>query len=169
MDLDFATVQMANNAERIRALVQGVSDEQARWKTCPDSWSILEVVNHLYDEERDDFRARLDHILHSPGRPWPGIDPEGWVTERRYNQRDLKQSVRNLLRAREESLVWLRDLESPDWGAIYNAPFGKMTAGDMLASWVAHDLLQMRQLVELHRAYAVRQVAPHSLEYAGPW
>lgn len=169
MDLDFATVQMANNGERIRALVQGVSEEQARWKPTPDSWSVLEVVNHLADEEREDFRARLDHILHSPRQPWPGIDPEGWVTGRRYNQRDLKQSVHNLLRAREESLAWLRGLESPDWEAVYDAPFGKITAGDMLASWVAHDLLQMRQLVELHRAFTVRQLAPHKVGYAGPW
>ena len=169
MDLELVTSQMAFNAERIRVLVQGVSDRQARWKPHPDSWSVLEVVNHLYDEEREDFRARLGHILHSPGQTWPSIDPERWVSERRYNQRDLQRSVRNFLRAREESLVWLKGLDSPDWEAVYDAPFGKITAGDILASWEAHDLLQMRQLVELHMAYTIRQVAPFRVEYAGLW
>lgn len=169
MDLEFIIAQMACHAESIRALVQCVSDEQARWKPNLESWSVLEVINHLCDEEREDFRARLDHILHFSGQPWPRIDPEGWVSERRYNQRDMKQSLHIFLRAREESLVWLGDLESPDWEIAYDAPFGKITAGDVLASWAMHDLLHTRQLVELLMAYTVRQVAPHRVEYAGAW
>ena len=84
MDLDCLATQMALNAERIRVLCQGISVEQSRWKPGPDSWSILEVVNHLYDEEREDFRARLDHVLHRAGQPWPAIDPQGWVTAGKY-------------------------------------------------------------------------------------
>ena len=106
---------MASNAERIRALVQGVSDEQARWRPSATSWSILEVINHLFDEEREDFRVVLDHILH-PDQPWPdrgSIDPLGWVTARRYNERDLDESLNNFLTAREDSLAWLRGLPRP--------------------------------------------------------
>ena len=46
----------------IQAVLAGVDAEQARWKPDADSWSILEVVCHLVDEEREDFRTRLDHI-----------------------------------------------------------------------------------------------------------
>ena len=85
MDPAQLTQIMALNAERIRALAAGVAPDAARWKPDPETWSILEVVNHLYDEERLDFRVRLDTILHRPEEPWPRIDPQGWVTERRYN------------------------------------------------------------------------------------
>jgi hypothetical protein len=34
---------------------------------------------------------------------------------------------------------------------------------------VAHDLLHMRQLVELHRDYMEQQIAPYSARYAGEW
>ena len=64
MNLEEFTVQMVNHAAAIRSLAQGISDEQARWKPDPDSWSLLEVINHLYDEERQDFRVRLEIILH---------------------------------------------------------------------------------------------------------
>ncbi len=57
MDLDHLTTQLARQAEAIHALVQDVSDDQARWKPSPDDWSILEVIHHLYDEEIEDFRA----------------------------------------------------------------------------------------------------------------
>jgi hypothetical protein len=169
MNLDHFTAQMANNAETIRALIQGVSDEQARWKPSPDCWSILEVINHLYDEEIEDFRPHLDIVLHHPDQSWPSIDPEGWVTERQYNQREIRESLGDFLNARKESLVWLRGLSSPNWEATYDAPFGQITAGDLFASWVAHDLLQIRQLVELHWAYTTLLVSPHKVDYAGPW
>jgi hypothetical protein len=60
-------------------------------------------------------------------------------------------------------------LGAADWEARYTAPFGVMSAGDLLASWVAHDVLHMRQLVELHRAYIVHLAEPYNTEYAGPW
>jgi hypothetical protein len=169
MRLDQLAMHMAQDAERIRGLVGDVSDEQARWKPGPDQWSVLEVVNHLYDEEREDFRVRLDIILHHPDRPWPAIDPEGWVIQRAYNRRELGKSLQNFLGEREESLKWLRGLASPDWEASYEAPFGPITAGDMVASWVAHDVLHMRQLVELTWAWTTRVVAPYKVNYAGTW
>ena len=169
MELDYFTAQMKNNAETIRQMVEGVSDAQAHWKPSPDAWSILEVINHLYDEEREDFRVRLDIILHQPDQPWPSIDPEGWVTARQYNQRDLRESLTNFLDQRQESLAWLKGLASPDWKAVYETPWGQMTAGDMFAAWVAHDLLHTRQLVELQWAYTTRRLQPHRVDYAGSW
>jgi hypothetical protein len=169
MNSDQLFAQMAASAERIRSLATAVSEEQARWKPDPDSWSILEVINHMYDEERKDFRVRLDIILHHPDQPWPPIDPGGWVTERKYNQRDLSQSVANFQQERETSLAWLKGLSEPNWGVAVAAPFGEVRAGDMFAAWVAHDLLHTRQLVELHWLYTLRAVQPFRVEYAGEW
>ena len=44
-----------------------------------------------------------------------------------------------------------------------------MTAGDMFSSWVAHDLLHLRQLVELQYTYTVQTVQPYAVIYAGEW
>jgi hypothetical protein len=161
---------MDSNAKRISSLVQGVSIEQARWRPDPDSWSLLEVVNHLGDEERKDFRVRLDIILYHPQQEWPPIDPGGWVTARKYNQRELGASLDEFLQARQQSLVWLRGLSAPRWETAYEAPLGEITAGDMFAAWVAHDLLHIRQLVELHWAFTAGVlVSPYRTIYAGAW
>lgn len=169
MDIEHLATQMAENAERIRALVRGVSEQQARWRPDPDSWSILEVVNHLLDEERQDFRVRLDFTLHRPGEPWPPIDPAGWVTERKYNQEDLEASLDAFLLEREASLAWLSELAAPNWEATHETSFGPIAAGDVSAAWVAHDLLHMRQLVELHWAYTTAELEPYRVDYAGTW
>ena len=161
--------QLEINSMRIQAMVEGVSDEQAHWKPDAASWSILEVVNHLYDEERQDFRVRLDIILHRPGEAWPPIDPQGWVTERQYNQRNFEQSIENFLSERRDSLKWLKDLRGEDFTTSVPTPWGSITAGDMFASWVTHDSLHMRQLVELIHAWIVRISEPYSGDYAGEW
>jgi hypothetical protein len=160
---------MAHNAQRIRVLAEEISDEQARWKPDSKSWSILEVINHLLDEEREDFRVFLDYTLHRPGQTKPKISPEAWVTERKYNERNLGESLEGFLAAREESLTWLRGLSSPDWEVTYKAPWGPIRAGDVFAAWVAHDVLHMRQLVRLHWFYTTLEVGKYSSKYAGEW
>ena len=160
---------LAQNAERIRSLCEGVMGEQARWKPDPDTWSILETVTHLHDEEKEDFRVRLDIALHQPDQEWPPIDPAGWVTERKYNIRSFQQSLQGFLDERRASLAWLRSLETPDWEMVYNAPWGPMRVGDLFASWVAHDTIHMRQFVELHYAHIQHLTAPSELGYAGDW
>ncbi|MFN2179415.1 MAG: DinB family protein [Candidatus Promineifilaceae bacterium] len=169
MEYNYCLKQLAGDMLRIRLLAQGVDDDQARWRPDADSWSILEVICHLLDEERKDFRVRLDITLHKPDETWPGIDPAGWVTEHNYNEQVLAASLQAFQEEREASLAWLKRLEAPDWEASYEAPWGTMRAGDLLASWVAHDLLHMRQLVELHWAYNEQKVLPYSTRYAGEW
>ncbi len=169
MDLKKAISHLRENSEIIRLMVQEIDDETARYKPAVDSWSILEVVNHLVDEEREDFREHLDQILHRPKEDWSRIDPQGWVTERGYNGRSLPISLANFLRERQRSLDWLEELETPDWDAVHTTPWGQISAGDMMASWVAHDLLHMRQFVELKWSITLADLQPCQVDYAGSW
>lgn len=169
MDQIVAARQLARNAEIIRSALAGVSDEQGRWKPMPEDWSILEVINHLYDEEREDFRTRLDYTLHRPGEDPPGIDPQGWVTARAYNQRHLTESLQSFLRERQQSVAWLTGLVTPDWEKKYAHPQFEINVGSLLASWLAHDFLHLRQLAALHYAWIKQTSEPFSVEYAGDW
>ena len=91
MNREYFVSRLSTNRSVFEALVSGVDSEQARWKPEPDKWSILEVINHLYDEEREDFRARLDILLFDPLKPLPAIDPRNWPRLRGYNSKDLQQ------------------------------------------------------------------------------
>jgi len=161
--------ELANGAQVIPALLAGVTPIEARFKPSPNTWSLLEVVCHLVDEEREDFRQRLDLMLHRPADPWPRIDPQGWVTARAYNDHDFAEMLAQWQAERAQSLAWLGGLQSPNWGAIVTSPFGQMRPGDMLAAWVAHDNLHQRQLVELRRARLLNLAEPYDVHYAGDW
>jgi hypothetical protein len=175
MDLDHAVDRLDRDREAVRALVSGVPEAQARWKPGGTRWSLLEVMNHLLDEEREDFRLRLSLLIEKPGEPWPPIDPEGWVVSRGYNTRDLEASFRDWQSERERSLAWLRGLGAVDWERRYglahlggyHARLHDLRAGDLLLAWVAHDLLHLRQLARTHVLYAGEIGRPYTWDYAG--
>ena len=168
---DFPTLylELIDSTGMIKALLAGISGEEARIKPSPESWSILETLCHLYDEERLDFRTRLDAILHRPGSEWDPIDPEEWVVSRRYNEQVLGEVKERFFAERSRSLDWLRGLENADWTLSREVAFGTISAGDMLSSWAAHDNLTIRQLVELRRFRLERITQPYHIAYAGDW
>ncbi len=170
MDLAPLVDRLRRNAAAFEALLGDLDDDLARWSPAPGRWSPLLVVNHLADEEEADFKVRLDHVLHRPGEAWPGIDPEGWVVAHDYAGRDPDASLHRFLAERERSVEWLEGLDPPDWDRAYEHPaLGTLTAGDLMAAWVDHDHLHMRQVLGILHAWVRDHAAPHTTDYAGAW
>ena len=57
MEYSLLYQELQNSTVMIRALLAGVTPAAARLKPSAESWSILEVLCYLYDEEREDFRC----------------------------------------------------------------------------------------------------------------
>jgi hypothetical protein len=169
MKFETLYLELQGSAEMIRALLTGISQEDAQIRPTPESWSILEVVCHLYDLEREDFREHLDFILHRQNEQYHEIDPQAWVKERGYNEQDLKEMQDKFFTERRKSLEWLRGVANSDWDTTYTSQYGSVTAGEMFSCWVAHDNLHIRQLVELRRARIEQITRPYPIEYAGDW
>jgi hypothetical protein len=161
--------ELATSTEMIRALIKDIGQEQAHVKPDAESWSILEVICHLHDEEQEDFREHLDFILHRQNEEYHVIDPQGWITGRKYNERNLLEMKEKFFAERAKSLEWLKTLSGADWETTYTSQYRSMTAGEMFACWVAHDNLHIRQLVELRRLHIERITKPYDIQYAGDW
>ncbi len=169
MNIQFFTTRFVANAEAIERLLKDIEDEHAKWKPAQDKWSILDVMGHLCDEEKLDFRTRLDYTLHKPGEKWPPFDPIEWVTEHNYAGKDVNEQLLLFMAERYKSIEWLTGLEDPRWSNAYTHPrLGEITAGSLLGSWLAHDYLHIRQISNLYLGYLAQMVAPHSLAYAAP-
>ncbi len=161
--------ELARNRAVFKGLLSGLTDKEYLWKRLPEKWSLLEIICHLYDEEREDFRARTRHVLEKPEELLPSIDPQGWVQERAYNQQDFSETLDKFLKERQQSIVWLKSLKSPKWDNAYSHPkFGQMTAKMFLSNWLAHDYLHIRQILNLKFEY-LQQHTGETLTYAGTW
>ncbi len=149
-------------------LLAGLSEAQTRWRPAPGAWSVREVVGHLLDEEREDFRVRIRATLEDPVAPWPPLDPEGRVTEHAWNEQSTSATLGAFTVERRASLKWLASLRAPDWERAHVHPkLGRMSAGQLLACWAAHDLLHARQLAKLVVQILGEDAAPADLSYAG--
>ncbi len=152
----------------LEAQFRGVELELLRFKPAPETWSMLEVLVHLWEEEHLDFRPRLASTLEDPERQWVTIDPEGWVAQRRYNERHPAEALEGFRTERATSLAWLRGLEAPAWDHVYSHPMGKIRAGDLMVSWLVHDHIHTRQVANLRCLWLPRHAEPYSTRYAMP-
>jgi hypothetical protein len=172
MDTKFIIDRITHNEKVFREILTGIAGDQVHWKPEPDKWSMLEIVNHLYDEEQYDFRERVNASLEN--REAPPIDPQGWVKEKKYAERDYVSSVANFLLERERSIVWLHSLEGNgkkefDWESKWTNPQFEMTAYGFLVNWLAHDYLHIRQINRMNYMYLKEKAGDTSLIYAGEW
>jgi len=104
---------LSRNREIFKGLFTGLSEEEYLWKSNFDKWCLLEIICHLFDEEREDFRARLRHVLKTPTEPLPPTDPAGWVKERNYISKNYKETMGRFLEERQQSVKWLKSLTNP--------------------------------------------------------
>lgn len=168
MDLQYCKAELVRNCKAITGLLADLPPEMTTWRPADGKWSLLEITCHLADEEQEDFRPRIGATL--KGEEWAPIDPEGWVISRNYAARDFNEALRNFIAERVNSVKWLGKHEAADWSiAKVHTVFGKITAGDLLSAWVAHDMIHIRQIIRTKLQYFERHNAGFSTKYAGEW
>lgn len=161
--------QLQQNQTTFHSLFEGISPELQTWRLHPEHWCLLEIICHLYDEEREDFRARVKSILDDPEQPLSPFNPVAWVTERSYMTQDFEQKRQAFLEERSTSIDWLTSLTEPKWDNSFQHPKrGPLTARMFLSNWLAHDYLHIRQITRVKYEY-LRQTSGLDISYAGTW
>ncbi len=169
MDLSFYISGLSANRDVFAGMYNGLGPAQLRWRPADSRWNLHEVICHLYDEEKEDFRYRLGHILESPDLAMPSIDPPGWVQSHDYASKDTETVLRSFLKEREDSVAWLATRADASWDNVHNHPrLGPLHARGMLASWLAHDFLHFRQISRIRLEY-LQFISAQSTAYAGTW
>ena len=67
--------QFEKNTELFKLLCDTRDQGFIHWKKDENSWSLLEIICHLRDEEIEDFRQRLAFVLEDREGLPPPIDP----------------------------------------------------------------------------------------------
>jgi hypothetical protein len=164
-----------STAKDFLALIDGVSEEQWKWKSSPDRWSVGECAEHVILSERMLYQTALD-ALESPADPeWaaktdgkvdflkkvmpnrnPGgaggakapqeIVPTGGLTR--------EEVVRRFNESRAEIRAFVAALDQPAKEHIVVHPFpvfGDLNAYDWLIYVPLHTIRHSRQIVEVQQ------------------
>jgi hypothetical protein len=129
----------------------------------PGTWSAFDVVGHLIHGERTDWMPRVEHILrHGDAVPFPAFDREAMFTASEGRSLPELLDTFGALRADSLSQLAALGLADADLDRRGRHPaFGHVTLGQHLATWVAHDLDHIGQVV--------RTMARQYGEAVGPW
>ena len=167
--INYVINQLEKNLSIYEQILKDVDEKFIRWKPRADKWCLLEIVCHLYDEERLDFRFRTQWCLEKPGKLPPQFNPLNWVIEHKYMEQEYAEVLANFIKERKSSIVWLSKLNEPNWDNFYLHPkLGETSAKHYLDNWLAHDYLHIRQIMKLKFDY-LKDHSGNDLQYAGIW
>jgi hypothetical protein len=147
----------------LRALLEGLPPEWVHAREGPESWSPFDVVGHLIHGERTDWVPRAELILrHGESVTFPPFDR--FAQFRASEGRSLAQLLDTFAELRRSNVERVRGfgLTPADLERRGRHPeFGPVTLSQHLATWVAHDLSHIRQIV--------RVMGREYTEAIGPW
>lgn len=162
-DLAQATQILERTPEVVRRLLAGLDDDWIRANEGPDTWSPYDVVGHLIHGDRTDWIERARRILeHGTEMPFDYFDR--FAQEKASRGKTLDQLLDEFDEVRRDSLAALAgfDLGEEDFAREGVHPsLGRVTLGELLATWVAHDL---GHIAQISRVMAKRYAGE-----IGPW
>jgi len=163
VNVEEAVAVLARTPQGLRALLEGVGDPWLDAREGENTFSPRDVMGHLITGEETDWIPRLRIILeHGETRPFTPFDR--FAFKDRYGARPMAELLDTFAQLRRQNLAALEevrlspaDLERPG----RHPELGAVTLGQLLATWAAHDLGHVSQIV---RVMAKRYTAD-----VGPW
>ena len=129
----------------------------------PGTWSPYDIVGHLIHGERTDWMPRAEILLaHGEARPFTPFDRFAQFEESRG--KTLLQLLDIFAELRHENLSRLESLELSATHLARRGrhpELGTVTLGQLLSTWVAHDLSHIAQIA--------RVMGRQYTDTVGPW
>src|SRR5438045_3616297 len=98
---------LAATPARVRALVEGLTDEQLSWKE-GQAFSMRENVLHLRDIDADGYELRVMRVLAEVQPSLPDVNGAKLAGERRYNEQPVGPALDAFAAARARTIARLR-------------------------------------------------------------
>ena len=147
----------------LRAWLGNLPDNLIRSNEGPDTWSPYDIVGHLIHGERTDWIPRLELIL-SQGDSRAFTPFDRFAQFRESREKSLAELLDTFAELRHTNVGRLEShrLEASDLDRRGLHPeLGPVTLGQLLATWMAHDLNHLAQIA--------RVMARQYTDAVGPW
>ena len=124
---------VAETPARLKAALKGVPKKLLIWSPGPGKWSILEIVAHMRDMERDAYLTRYRRILAEDNPTLPDLDGDALAIRDDYRGMKLPELLRDWLKARKECLRLLKSVKGSRWERIgTHETAGPLSMDDLL-------------------------------------
>ena len=131
----------------LREMTRDCSGSQAATPPKPGAWSIVDVVRHLVEGDRDTLLPRLRRLLVEERPTFAVFDPQAWEHERDHRARDFAADLAAFTRARADTLAFLERVPADAAGRLgVSGHFGPLTLLQYATHELDHDLEHLGQM-----------------------
>ncbi|GED33186.1 DinB family protein [Brevibacillus centrosporus] len=141
----------------LREAIEGISEEELRFKPAPDHWSIHQIIIHVTDSEILSTH-RMRKVLAENEPLLYSFDQDQWVDELRYDVLDREQHLQlfESLRLSMQPILDHLTEEQAERGGVY--PDGlRFTFKQLLEYRVQHIRGHLAQIERVRDAYRATQ------------
>jgi uncharacterized damage-inducible protein DinB len=124
---------LAATPAKLKVALKGLSKKLLLFTPSPGKWSILEIVAHMRDMERDAYIARYRRILAEENPTLPDINGDFIALRDDYRGLKLSDLLRDFVKLRKECLKLLKSVKSAQWDRIgTHETAGPLSMNDLL-------------------------------------
>jgi hypothetical protein len=142
------------------------------WLECNEgkgTWNAIQVVEHLIEGEKHNWIPRLKMIFHDGERTvFPAFDRFSHLKE--GPSKSLEEKLLEFAALRSANIIELKELVIKHRHSIeatgMHPAFGKVSARELVSTWVVHDLTHLSQIVRVFSNRYREDVGPWA-EYLG--
>ena len=162
-ELEPAIAILGRTPAALNTLLRGLPDAWIRANEGPGTWSPFDVVGHLVHGERTDWIPRAEIIrAHGEARAFEPFDRHAQFRESAGKSIGDLLGEFEALRARNLAVAGGWKLGPADLSRTGRHPdLGAVTLGQLLSTWVVHDLAHLGQIT--------RTMAKQHAAEVGPW
>jgi len=163
-DLQAAKAVLSRTPHTLSIFLRDLPEPWIRQNEGPDTWNAFDVVGHLIHGDQNDWIKRARIILdHGISRPF---DPYDRFAQLEANKnKDMGELLNEFASARKQSLAALDGLGiTPEKLQLQgmHPKLGVVTLGQLLSTWVVHDLDHIMQISRVMGKGYAQEVGPWS-------
>jgi hypothetical protein len=162
MELSELTAMLARTPSVAAVLLADLPDNWLHRSDGPGTWSAYDIVGHLVEGDATNWVPRARMIMeYGSQRTFEAFDREAMLGRQ---PEPIGTLLARFADARVESLRELGSLGIADGDLDrrgHHGDFGEVTLGQLLATWLAHDLTHLAQVGEV--------LAGRYRDEVGPW
>jgi hypothetical protein len=147
----------------LKALLANMDDEWIVNNEGPETFSPFDVMGHLVNGEKTDWRPRITMILEY-GNSKTFVSFDRFAQYEESKGKTLQQLLDEFEELRNKNMKWFRSLSISEADLDKkgsHSVLGQVTLRNLLSTWVIHDLTHIAQIT--------RVMAKQYKEEMGPW
>ncbi len=160
--IDKALEVLRQTPTTLSNFLENLSDDWIYVNEGPETWSAYDIIGHLIHGEKTDWIPRLNKILKETNKNFESFDRFAqFENSKGKSLLTLLTEFNNLRIQNLEYLISLNLTDSDLEQRGIHPEFGQVSAKQLLATWVTHDLGHIAQIA--------RVLAKQYKNEVGPW